>query len=439
MRSIVGDLRHLRASPVSQAAARAGFEGGRVLQWIDDHKARLPTPMYLYDERALRDSATEYRSLFPGNSRLFYSLKANPQPGLVRRLSSMGIGAEIAGGGELYACRTADVPPAQILAGGVSKSDGYTSEILNMDPAAIVIDSESEWYRLKRVLAGSQHPAILLRVNPGDSFGGLNMAGGTQFGLSVEQAIAVARECAGRRDCRFMGLHFYFGSQRLSVPPILEALSAVEDTIHSFSAAGVRPGVVDVGLGCGVPYLAKDPVLDVAALGSALASTWENDAWVGIEVWAEAGRALVARSGYFVARVIERKSLHGKTFIFLDGGLNVHNPGNGLGRFFRDRPNLHFVAGDAAGATEQIDLVGNLCTSADSFGQDITAPKLREGDLVVIPNSGAYCSTTALWGFNTQPPFSEGMLENGALSLLESQHQLIRSQAVDAAAAARRR
>lgn len=428
----MGDPRHPRAAPGRKAATRAGSEDGGVLQWIDDHKTELPTPLYLYDERALQDSATEYRNLFPDNSRLFYSLKANPQPRLVRRLSSLGIGAEIAGEGEFLACQMANVPSAEILVGGVSKSDGYMSELLNTDPAAIVIDSESEWHRLKRVLVGSHRPAILLRVNPGDSFGGLNMAGGTQFGLSVKQAIALAHECAGRRGCRFMGLHFYFGSQRLSIPPILKALCAVEDTIRSFYEAGMRLGVVDLGLGCGVPYLAKDSILDIAALRSALSSMWKKDVWAEIEVWSEAGRALVARSGYFVARVIERKSLHGKTFIFLDGGLNVHNPGNGLGRFFRDRPNLHFVSDSAADETEQIDLVGNLCTSADSYGHDITAPRLREGDLVVIRNSGAYCATTALWGFNTQPPFSEGMLENGSLSLFESQHQLIGPQSVDA-------
>ncbi|MCI5147707.1 MAG: hypothetical protein D3923_19760, partial [Candidatus Electrothrix sp. AR3] len=52
---------------------------------------------------------------------------------------------------------------------------------------------------------------------------------------------------------------------------------------------------------------------------------------------------------------------------------------------------------------ETVSIVGNLCTSADCFVQDIEVPRLEEGDLVVINNAGAYCQTTALWGFNSQP------------------------------------
>ncbi|MEN8220478.1 MAG: hypothetical protein ABFS56_29840 [Pseudomonadota bacterium] len=61
------------------------------------------------------------------------------------------------------------------------------------------------------------------------------------------------------------------------------------------------------------------------------------ETWSSIEIWAEAGRALVASAGYFVARVTDKKRLHEKTFVFLDGGLNVHNPGVGLGIFFRSK------------------------------------------------------------------------------------------------------
>ncbi len=74
---------------------------------------------------------------------------------------------------------------------------------------------------------------------------------------------------------------------------------------------------------------------------------------------------------------------------------------------------------------ETVSIVGNLCTSADCFAQDIKAPRLEQGDLVIIKNSGAYCQTTALWGFNSQPRFQEAMLSpDGTLTMLEAQHGL---------------
>lgn len=397
-----------------------------VLQWIAEHRDELSTPFYLYSERRLNDSVASYRSLFPKNSKAFYSLKANPQPGLVRHFSSLGLGAEIASRGEWQLCALADVASPNILVGGVSKSEEFISALCSSNPAAIVLESETEWRRLNKVAPTSHKVLILLRINPGVSFGGLDMAGGTQFGLSPEQALLIARGCSKGAQVDFLGLHFYFGSQRLAVSSIIETLAAIEETMEVFRKANIRLKVVALGLGCGVPYLAKDPALDVSALREQLQLKWQNELWSSIEIWSEAGRALVASAGYFIARVTERKHLYNKIFIFLDGGLNVHNPGIGLGRFFRSNPQFYFITDNPGEIVETVNIVGNLCTSADCLGWDVAAPKLKEGDLVVIPNSGAYCLTTGLWGFNSQHLFAEGILtQNGSLTIFQPQHSLL--------------
>lgn len=381
-----------------------------ILQWVKNHKDHLPTPLYLYSEAVLHEAVAAYRRLFPENARGFYALKANPQPALVRQFARLGIGGEITGQAEWEHCRAAGLEPASILAGGVVKSLPFLEMLCQAGPAAIVVESEAEWARLKQVKNHAGQTRILLRINPGVSFGGLNMAGGSQFGLSTEQALAIAHECQATPRLALLGLHFYFGSQRLEVDPIIQAVEVVEETIRTFLAAGVAIRVVDLGLGCGVPYLARDQALDEAALREQLHAHWQNPVWADVDIWFEAGRALVARSGYYLARVIDRKQLHGETFIFLDGGLNVHNPGVGLGGFLRRNPRFHFVTNQVFEREETINLVGNLCTTADTVGTNVAAPILCEDDLVIIPNAGAYCQTTAMWGFNSQPLFHEGLL-----------------------------
>lgn len=401
-------------------------EGDDTFNWITQHKAKLSTPLYLYNEVGLREAVASYRTLFPQNARGFYALKANPQPAVVRFFASVGIGAEITGQGEWELCTLAGMPPANILAGGVAKSAAFLQHLCQQGSAAIVIESEAEWRRLKEVVNDFRQTQILLRINPGVSFGGLNMAGGSQFGLSIDQAQVIARECNTNPHVTFIGLHFYFGSQRLEVSPIIEAVTVVEQTIQAFREAHVDLRVVDLGLGCGVPYLVKDVALDMGALQEQLQSHWQSPIWSDIEIWFEAGRALVASAGYFVARVLDRKQLHGETFIFLDGGLNVHNPGVGLGRFFRRNPRFCFIAENGTAAVETVNIVGNLCTTADTLGTAVTAPILQEGDLVIIPNAGAYCQTTALWGFNSQPLFCEGMLtQAGSLNIAPSQYTFL--------------
>lgn len=395
-----------------------------VLAWIAEHHADLPTPLYLYSAAALAESARSYRALFPPGARGFYSLKSNPQPGLLRRFAELGLGAEVVSPGEWQIAR--DVGVENVLVGGVSRSEAFFSQVLRETaPAALVVDSHSEWRRLTAAVSSQHRVQVLLRINPGLSFGGLNMAGGTQFGLSPEQAVELAGECASRPGVTFLGLHIYFGSQRLKSEPVLKALTEIEKVIALFPE-DTRPRVIDLGLGLGVPYLGRDPELDLASLGADLRSKWGKQPWADLDIWFEAGRALVARSGYFVSRVTEKKTLHGKTFVFLDGGISVHNPGIGVGRFFRDNPRFCFLSRSPEPAAETVDIVGNLCTSADHLGGDVPAPALEEGDLVVVPNSGAYCTTTGMWGFNSQGLFAEAVLEeDSSLSMLEAQYHLL--------------
>jgi diaminopimelate decarboxylase len=316
------------------------------------------------------------------------------------------------------------VAPEEILVGGVSKSSQYLSDVCDSGCYAVVIDSLSEWNRLKVVISSGLQPKVLLRIAPGVSLGGLDMAGSSQFGLSYDQAVRVTHEC-NSSSAIFQGLHFYFGSQRLRAEPILKTLNIVVETIRSFKAEGLKVPAVDVGLGCGVPYLQKDERLDYDSLREQIRSIWGDPVWDGVEIWSEAGRALVGQAGYYISRVTEVKQLHGKTFVFLDGGINVHNPGVGLGRLLRSNPRFLFVTRSGSDTEIMVDFVGNLCTSADLIGQNVTAPELIEGDLVVIPNSGAYTQTTGMWGFNSQRPFSEMLLDtDGVLRTLEPQYEL---------------
>lgn len=399
------------------------------LSWLKTHGDAVCTPAYLYNESFIDAAFAGLKVLFPDNVRVFYSLKANPQPGIVRYLSDLGAGGEIASPGERRMCVIAGLSSDDVLVGGVSKSTDYLASVCDRGAAGIVLDSPVEWRRLREVLSPNRRARVLLRVNPGVSLGGLDMAGESQFGLETEQALAIARECRSSPYVEFMGLHFYFGSQRLSPDPIVEMVQIAGGVLDGFAQAGVRVGVVDLGLGCGVPYLEKDADLSMELVRDKLRPLWNSTPWSSVQLWTEAGRALVGRSGFYVTRVLERKGRRGKVFIYLDGGLHTHNPGIGVGRFFRSNPRFLFVrqdGRDVGDSTESVDIVGNLCTSADLIGRKVAAPVLNEGDLVVIPNSGAYCQTTGLWGFNSQPLFSEAMLtRDGKLNYIEPQYRIL--------------
>jgi diaminopimelate decarboxylase len=401
-----------------------------IARCIAERRRELPTPFYLYSQRLLREATTRYHDLLPAEARLFYSMKANPQAALVQQFFRLGVGAEIGSEGEWQVCTAASVSASHVVVGGVSKSEEFLSSVCRSGPAAVVIDSIVEWRRLQKMLSFGLSAPVLLRINPGISLGGLNMAGGSQFGLDMEQALAIAHECSTIPRAHFLGLHFYFGSQRLVPLVVVEALEVIERAMAEFRKKGPSFSVVDLGLGIGVPYLSTEKALDFHHSREELQRHWQKQIWQEIDLWAEAGRALVAAAGYFIARVTEKKRLNGKRFVFLDGGLGVHNPGIGRGNIYRRNPEFHFITDSANGEVETVTIVGNLCTPADTLGWEVKTPHLEEGDLVIVPNSGAYCATTGALGFNSQRLYSEGLLtEAGLLTLCRPQYAQALAQA----------
>lgn len=398
------------------------------LSWLTDRSDAIRTPVYIYSEQVLDRDLVKLKALFSADVRVFYSLKANPQPAIVRHLFRQGVGSEIASAGERRVCSAAGVAANHVLVGGVAKTSDYMASVCNQECAGIVLDSMTEWRRLCEIVSTNKRARVLLRINPGASLGGLDMAGDSQFGLATEQALTIAKECQRNPHVDFMGLHFYFGSQRLSPDPVVTMVRIAGDVLDELGRAGLRVNVVDLGLGCGVPYLEKDVDLNMELLAEKLQLIWQSPPWSSVRLWTEAGRALVGRSGFYISRVLDKKERHGKVFIYLDGGLHTHNPGVGVGRFFRSNPRFLFVRQNSrrvSTAMESVDIVGNLCTSADALGRAVIAPVLDIGDLVVIPNSGAYCHTTGLWGFNSQPLFCEAMLTSeGKLNYVQPQYEI---------------
>ena len=122
------------------------------------------------------------------------------------------------------------------------------------------------------------------------------MAGESQFGLDVAQAARIAGECIANPYAEFMGLHFYFGSQRLSPQPIVRMVELASEVLETFRSKGLRVRVVDLGLGCGVPYLERDAALDVRRSRSSIASHLGH-AIVGVNRTVDRGRPLAGCGG----------------------------------------------------------------------------------------------------------------------------------------------
>jgi len=122
----------------------------------------------------------------------------------------------------------------------------------------------------------------------------------------------------------------------------------------------------------------------------------------GIEFWIEPGRYLVANAGVLLSRVTQIKWKGETTYIGLDTGMNsLIRPA--LYGAWHPIVNLSRVNEEPS---QMATVVGPLCETGDVLGRDRHLPRSREGDVMLIANTGAYGRAMASH-YNLRKPAKE--------------------------------
>jgi diaminopimelate decarboxylase len=118
----------------------------------------------------------------------------------------------------------------------------------------------------------------------------------------------------------------------------------------------------------------------------------------------ELGRWLVAESGVYLTRIIERKQCGGRTFLVTDGGLQHQLAASGnLGQLLRRNYPVAIANRFGAAAEEEATITGCLCTPLDLLADEAMLPRAEVGDLVAIFCAGAYGLSASPTAFLSQP------------------------------------
>jgi diaminopimelate decarboxylase len=381
--------------PLSRLAARVGR-----------------TPFYAYDRSLLTARAKALRAAMPAALHLHYAIKANPMPAVVHHLASLTDGLDVASAAEMAVALDTGTVPDRISFAGPGKT---AAEIERAVAAGITLNLESA-VQLSHALAAGERlgvqPQVAIRVNPTFELkqSGMKMGGGPKaFGIDEDQVPGVIA-AAKAGGARLRGFHIYSGSQNLSAPSIVDAQrKTVELGVRLAHEHDVALDWLNIGGGFGVPYFPGEKPLDLVPIGEALHGLCET---AGRELRAplvvELGRYLVAEAGIYVCRVLERKVSHGQVFLVTDGGLHHHLAASGnFGQVIRKNyPVAIGTRMDEAGREVQT-VVGPLCTPLDVLGDRMSLPPAREGDLVVVFQSGAYGPTASPQAFLSHPAAGE--------------------------------
>jgi diaminopimelate decarboxylase len=368
--------------------------------------ARFGTPLYAYDLDVVAGRARDLQSILPPGARLHYSFKANPLPAVGRALREAGCSAEVTSMGELDAAIEAGFAPGAVLYTGPGKTAREIAHAIEAGVRRFTCESWADADRLRRSAQDRGTAAeALLRVEAADPRGGLAMGGGTaRFGFDEEDLIRGKGRLAG---LDVAGVHVFQGSQIPDAASLVRAFRAAADAAERVTRAlGVRLRAADLGGGFPWPYAVPGAGPDLAPIRAPLAEIARSGRLAGAELIFESGRSLVAPAGVLVARVVDvRTGRGGARAAVLDGGINVLGGMAALGRILRPAAQLARLGEGGGEPAAAIEIAGPACTPLDVIAAPGTPqPSLSAGDLVAVPNVGAYGITSSLVAFLSRPP-----------------------------------
>jgi diaminopimelate decarboxylase len=353
------------------------------------------TPLFVYDVGKVAAQVESFRRHFPGVN-LHYAIKANTYAQLLKHVARLVDGLDVASAGEMESALASGTDAAEISFAGPGKRD---DEIAAAIAAGVTLNLESEGEAERALAIGraqGRTPRLAVRVNPDFEIkgSGMRMGGGAKpFGIDSAKVAEVVRMVMDR-GATWRGFHIFAGSQALSAEALIEAQRAtVALAAELAEAVGAAPPLVNLGGGFGIPYFATETVLDVAAVGSALAGTLRGRPAIlresGFAI--ELGRWLVGEAGVYLTRIVDRKESHGKTFLVTDGGMHHQLAASGnFGQVVRRNYPVAIASKFGAAAEEEASVVGCLCTPLDRLADDVMLPRAEVGDLVAVFLAGAY-------------------------------------------------
>jgi len=389
------------------------------------------TPLYIFDEAALRDRCRAYRQAlaqhYPGQGLVAYASKAYLNLALAQLVAQEGLSLDVVSGGELYVAQRAGLPAEQIHFHGNNKTSTELATALDKGVGCIVVDNFDELEELERLAARRQiQVSIWLRLSPGvDVHTHAYRKTGlldSKFGFPLQTGNAeraLARALASPYLIP-VGMHAHIGSQILDLEPfaitiaILLEFAATMRERHGFELREFSPGG-----GWGVTYHESDmPAPLEQYVQTVCKAVVAGCRRYGLELPTlviEPGRSIVAPAAVALYRVGARKEIPGvRTYVSVDGGMadNI-------------RPALYgaqytaLVANKAdQPAEEMVTIAGRFCESGDVLIRDVALPRLEAGDLLAMPGVGAYCLAMAS-NYNLVPRPAVVLVREGKARLIQ--------------------
>jgi len=382
------------------------------------------TPVYVYNANKIEEQYYKLKDAFKAHpTRIFYACKALTNINILKYLQKLGASVDCVSINEVKLSLKAGFTPDQILFTPNCVDFNEIVEAKDLE-VKINIDNIAFLEQFGNRFGGS-YP-VCIRINPHIEAGGnYKISTGhidSKFGISIHQLRHIER-VVKKTNLHVHGLHMHTGSEIKDINVFLQSLEVMFNIARFFD----QLEFIDLGSGFKVPYKDDDPETDVETLGNKLTEAvkeFEREYGRPLEIWFEPGKYLVSESGSFVVKANVVKQTTATVFVGVNSGFNhLIRP-----MFYEAYHKITNIS-NPEGAERIYTVVGNICET-DTFAWDRVLNEVRENDLLLFHNAGAYGFEMSS-NFNSRLKPAEVLVIDGKASLIRRRDEfedLLRNQ-----------
>jgi len=380
----------------------------------------VQTPCYVYSHAAITSAFLAFSdALASYPHQICYAVKANSNLAVLNTLAKLQSGFDIVSGGELERVIAAGGNPQQVVFSGVGKTIPEIEKALLSNIFCFNVESQAELITLNFVAKkmGKKAP-IALRVNPNiDPMSHPYISTGlkeSKFGIAIDSAHELYQQAQSLSHITLKGVACHIGSQITTLAPFIEALERILGLHMTLKASGIHLSHIDIGGGLGVCYEKEAPPTPLQ-YASALTGLLKDS---GLTLIIEPGRAMVAKAGILVTKVLYLKKSHEKNFCIVDCAMNdFMRPA-----LYQAWQAISTIVQSPKDETLLYDVVGPVCESGDFLGKD-RALAVKQNDLLAIHDTGAYGFVMSS-NYNSRPKAPEVMVKDGSFKIVRPRELL---------------
>ena len=385
---------------------------------IDDIAKKFGTPTYCYSYTQLKKNINNFKKNFKSFSPLIcFAIKSNTNLNLIREIQKFGLGADVVSMGELMMALKAGINPKKIVFSGVGKTSKEIGYAIDKKILLINAESKSEIKEIDRIARLKKKKVqIGIRLNPNTDAKTLSQISTgkkeNKFGINEKTFLELISFCQNSKNINLECLSVHIGSQILDHKPYEKMLNVVDKIIdktkHKFK-------FIDLGGGMGISYNDNSKKLNYQKYNTAIKKFLKKHP---SKIIFEPGRSIVGDVGFLISRIIYIKENDEKDFIILDAAMNDLMRPALYGANHKTLPSIKRNQ-----ISKKIyEFVGPICESTDKFVSLKKFQKLKEKEIIVMCDVGAYGMSLSS-NYNLRPKPIELLIKGSNIRIIKKRQK----------------